>query len=546
MCYLFVHIQNYCVNLQPCQGGNISSKLYLRKGSSGNIYKTIMKILFIHPPIVKPSEPPAGIGRLSACLQTHGVEHDVIDANLEGLHFLLSQSAQKEQTDRWSKRACKNLEANLAALRNIHTFSNFSRYSRAVSDISHVLQLSGQPFGANLSLADYTHTRLSPAKTADLMYAAEHPEENPYYPYFRPRLSEALDRSPDFVGFSLNYLSQALCTLAMIGFIKKMSPRQKILLGGSLATSWVKITGRHDLFTGLVDEIVSGAGEERLLELARVKSRDEGAFTDYSLLRTNRYLSPGFVLPYSASRGCWWRRCAFCPEKAEENPYRPIPAGQVTEELQELVLRTQPSLLHLLDSSISPAVLSALVNRPPGTPWYGFARVTKHLADKSFCRALKASGCVMLKLGIESGDQRVLDALDKGIDLNCVSAVLRHLKAAGIAVYGYFLFGTPPEDEAAALQTLDFISKNAECLTYLNLAIFNLPALSLEAQSLDTRDFYEGDLSLYKDFRHPKGWQRHNIRIFLDKKLKKHAAIAPAIRRTPEFFTSNHAPFFHF
>ncbi len=49
----------------------------------------------------------------------------------------------------------------------------------------------------------------------------------------------------------------------------------------------------------------------------------------------------------------------------------------------------------------------------------------------------------MLKLGIESGDQDVLDQLNKGIDLSTVSAVLKSLKKAGIAAYCYFLFGTP-------------------------------------------------------------------------------------------------------
>ncbi|MFO7569695.1 MAG: radical SAM protein, partial [Smithellaceae bacterium] len=152
----------------------------------------------------------------------------------------------------------------------------------------------------------------------------------------------------------------------------------------------------------------------------------------------------------------------------------------------------------------------------------------------------------MLKLGIESGDQQVLDALHKGMDLPMASAALRALKQAGIATYCYFLFGTPPENETSALETLDFICRHTDCIDFLNLAIFNLPAGSAEAQELSTSDFYAGDLSLYKGFHHPKGWQRQNVRHFLDKTLKKHPAIAPIIRRGPAFFTSNHAPFFTF
>jgi radical SAM superfamily enzyme YgiQ (UPF0313 family) len=381
-------------------------------------------------------------------------------------------------------------------------------------------------------------------KSGDLIRAAEKPEANPFYPYFSERLTQTLAESPELIGFSLNYLSQALCTMAMIGFIKRISPSQKIILGGSLTTSWARITCRNDLFPGLVDQVVAGAGEEKLLRLLGIKDIRSSASTDYHLLMAYRYLSPGFILPYSAARGCWWRRCAFCPEKAEGNPYLPQPVACATEELKILTEQTKPSLIHLLDSSVAPALSQALTGQPPGAPWYGFSRVTQHLADEDFCRALKSSGCVMLKLGIESGDQSVLDSLNKGIDLQTVSAALRALTKAGIATYCYFLFGTPPESEAGAMKTLNFVSRHADCIDFLNLAIFNLPATSVEAQSLATEDFYEGNLSLYKSFHHPLGWQRQNVRNFLTKTFKKHPAVAPIVRRTPEFFTSNHAPFF--
>lgn len=506
-----------------------------------------MKIILIHPPLAKASEPPAGIARLSACLQANSVEHQAIDANLEGMLYLLRTAAgEGAPSDKWSVRACKNLESNLGALRSLSTFGNKSRYSRVVVDINHVLSLAGKPFGARLSLADYTDGKKSPVKSDDLWEAAEHPEDNPFYPYFSQRLAQVMADSPDFIGFSLNYLSQALCALAMIGFVKKNHPRQNIILGGSLTTSWTQITGRTDLFPGLVEKVVAGAGEEKLLELLGVKSIPVASTTDYRLFAENYYLSPGFVLPYSAASGCWWRQCSFCPEKTEDNPYRPQSVASVTQELPLLVRRHDASLIHLLDSAIGPTLLKALAKQPPDAPWYGFARVTRHLADEDFCRALKKSGCVMLKLGIESGDQDVLDNLHKGINLQTVSAALKALHKAGIATYCYFLFGTPAETATAAEKTLDFVCRHSESISYLNLAIFNLPAKSEEAQSLAVHDFYEGDLSLYQSFAHPAGWNRADVRNFLEKTFKKHPAILPILRRTPEFFTSNHAPFFTF
>ncbi len=150
----------------------------------------------------------------------------------------------------------------------------------------------------------------------------------------------------------------------------------------------------------------------------------------------------------------------------------------------------------------------------------------------------------MLKLGIESGDQNVLDQLHKGIDLLTASVVLKNLKKAGIATYCYFLFGTPPENENSAIKTMNFMADHHDCIDFLNLAIFNLPVRSVESDNLATHDFYAGDLSLYRNFKHPLGWHRPAVRRFLESVLKKHPAISLILKRNPVFFTSNHAPFF--
>ena len=504
-----------------------------------------LKIILIHPPVSKPAEPPAGVAKLAGCLQANDITHRIIDANLEGILYLLVNSAQETSaTDRWMARARKHLGANLAAVRNSKIYHNHSRYQRTVTDINHLLNAAGKTYNVDLTLADYRDSKLTPVTSGDLICAAEKPDGNPFYPYFSARLLGALKTEPEFIGFSLNYLSQALTTFAMIGYIKMENPRQKIILGGSLVTSWIRLGAQRNIFRSLVDEMVAGAGEQKLLELLGVKEGLINCPPDYSGLPLDQYLSPGGILPYNTARGCYWHNCAFCPEKAEENPYLPLPISHVARDLRALTLQIKPSLIHILDNAISPAQLKSLAQNPPGAPWYGFTRVTTHLTDIDFCLSLKNSGCVMLKLGIESGDQDVLDQLNKGIDLLTASAVLQALKKAGIATYIYLLFGTPPETEDKAMKTLDFVVAHHDCISFLNLAIFNLPAGSVEAQNLVTQDFYEGDLSLYKDFDHPLGWQRAAVRKFLEKTFKKHSAVVEILKRTPEFFTSNHAPFF--
>lgn len=539
-------------------------------------------VLLLNPPVVKPSEPPPGLARLAGALHHFGIPCKVVDLNIEGLFSLMD--TPRVDSDRWTQRSFRNRLTNLDALRGPDLYRNFDRYHRSVMDLNRVIGKTPASSGFHLTLVNFQHCILSPVNSRDLLRAAEVPEENPFFPYFELRLTTLIgDENPTIVGLSLNFLSQALCTFALIGLLRGRFPGLSLVLGGGLVTSWVRRPGWKNPFSGLVDHLVAGPGELALLSFAglqhaeerhfipnfddattpfRDTGKDSGGdsglqhptpgtfhpslFTPHALRLTPRspYLAPGFVLPYSAAGGCYWNRCAFCPERAEANPYLPIPVDRVVTQLQVLAQTTTPVLIHLLDNALSPPLLKALATNPMGVPWYGFARITEQFVDEDFCRALQHSGCVMLQLGVESGDQGVLDHEGKGIDLSVVARALKNLRTAGIATYVYLLFGTPSETIVEARKTLQFTVAHAAEIGFLNLAVFNLPIYGPETDKLRTRMHYEGDLSLYVGFDHPRGWHRAQVRQFLDKEFKRHPAVAPIIRRDPPFFTSNHAPFF--
>jgi hypothetical protein len=529
-------------------------------------------ILLIHPPVSKPGEPPAGIARLSGLLDRAGIGHRLLDANIEGLlHLARTPLPAQRGEDTWTKRAVRDLERNLASLKGPDLYRNIDRYCRAVRDLERVLG-RGTPTGTAVGLANFRQQGLLPVRSRDLLFAAEHPEQNPFYPYFRTRLLSLFrQKEPRIAGLSVNYLSQALCAFSMAGFLRREFPGLQVILGGGLVTSWLKNPCWENRFSGLVDRFVSGPGEDELLRIASASRTAAGtpgagdaslppderprrrscawpgpevSRPDYAGLPLDRYLSPGFILPYSASAGCYWNRCAFCPEKAEGNPYRPVPAREAVSDLAALSEQTAPVLMHLLDNAVSPALLDALCAQPPGPPWYGFARVDRRLGDPDFCRALKRAGCVLLKLGIESGDPAVLQALHKGATVEEASAALTSLKQAGIATYVYLLFGTPEETESSARKTLSFTVGHGDRIDFLNLAIFNMPVCGRAEPEIETSEFYEGDLSLYTGFSHPSGWDRKRVRLFLDREFKRHPAVSAILKNDPPVFTSNHAPFF--
>jgi hypothetical protein len=501
-------------------------------------------MLLIHPPVSKPSEPPPGAARLAGALRQSHLPCSVWDANLECLYWLLHQ--EPISSDTWTSRARRHLNAHLDLLRSRAGYVHFDRYKKAVGDLNRLLERAVSVEAVRLGFSNYQHSEWSPVRSADLLRAAELPEANPFFPFFCEQLKSRIEGEEDgSVGFSLNFLSQALTTFAMIGFLRREAPSVRVAVGGGLVTSWMRRPDWRNPFGGLADVWVDGPGEERLLTYLSVDHGTTGHVTpDYSSFPLQDYLSPGVILPYSTSTGCYWNRCSFCPERAEGNPYVPIGSDRVLSDLELLVATTDPMLIHFVDSALSPSLLERICLRPVGVPWHGFARITKHLTDAAFCRDLRRSGCVMLELGVESGSQEVLDRVGKGVRVEEASQALRCLRDAGIATYVYLLFGTPSETLEEARHTLDFTAKHSDCIDFLNLAIFNLPTHGEGVQTLETRIHYEGDLSLYTGFNHPRGWSRARVRQFIDKEFKRHPSIRAILRRDPPHFTSNHAPFF--
>jgi len=498
-------------------------------------------MLLIFPPLAKACEPPAGIPRLAGFLRANNQSCSLWDANLEGQLYLLG--IKQSPVDTWSKRAWKNLQTNLAALQNPSLYQNYDRYQRCVRDVNRALSQSCTGSDITINLADFQDTTLSPHQSKDLLHAAKEFQKNIFFPFYQKQLPSLLAANTDqWIGISLNYLSQALPTFALVGYLKKEYPQLKLVVGGGLITSWLRSPGWINPFAQLFDTMIAGQGELPLLKLLTQPETPDPIYhrPEYSDLPLTQYLAPGLILPYSASTGCYWNRCSFCPEKAEGSPYDKLSSDQVMTDLEKLTETLKPRLIHMLDNAVAPSLMRRMIQAPLGVDWYGFARVTQELGEQGFCNDLRKSGCVMLKLGIESGSQKVLDVMDKGIDLHLVEKALAALHQAGIATYVYLLFGTPSETIVEARQTLTFTARNAYAITYLNLAVFNLPKNSAETSTLAIKDFSSGDLGLYYDFHHPTGWNRKEVRNLIANEFKTYPAIRPILQRDPPFFTSNH------
>jgi anaerobic magnesium-protoporphyrin IX monomethyl ester cyclase len=81
------------------------------------------------------------------------------------------------------------------------------------------------------------------------------------------------------------------------------------------------------------------------------------------------------------------------------------------------------------------------------------------MVDKSLLKKLKSAGLNTLYYGVESGSQRILDLMKKGITLKQAETAVRSAKDVGIEVLTSYILGFPGETRKEMDETIDFSIK---------------------------------------------------------------------------------------
>ena len=171
------------------------------------------------------------------------------------------------------------------------------------------------------------------------------------------------------------------------------------------------------------------------------------------------------VAPIVTTRGCPFN-CAFCASKCIwQHKLRFRSAKNLVDEIELLVNEYSVRELHFEDDNFTAnrehalSICNEIVKRKLDITWACPNGVRIDELDQELLIRMKESGCYLLAFGIESGSQKILDGVNKKLDINMVQEVIRMVKDVGITTWGFFIIGLPGETKETARETIEFAKK---------------------------------------------------------------------------------------
>ena len=154
--------------------------------------------------------------------------------------------------------------------------------------------------------------------------------------------------------------------------------------------------------------------------------------------------------------------------------------------------------------------------------WHGNARIHPRM-DRPYLDRLAAAGLTGLLYGVESGSDKILRRMKKGVRAADIPRVLRDTHDAGIWTHGFFILGFPGETDSEALQTVDLLLDRLEDLDSLVFHDFNLPSELAEYVNFSGRvamddplALVNGDLHLQSNVAAVRPWLQDFLARFLE------------------------------
>lgn len=345
--------------------------------------------------------------------------------------------------------------------------------------------------------------------SSEVLEAVEDTQVNVYRDVFEHILKPAIvAEKPDIIGISIVLRQQLFSTMTFCALIKEQFPNIHVTIGGNTVTRLRdELPQARNLFA-LFDSAVMFEGETAFLHLIEAVGTERdfseipnlmyqdasGIHTtsvtssekmaalpppDFDGLPLEKYFVPEPVLPYLATRGCYWGRCEFCDHgEGYTAGYRTKKVDQIIEEIRHLRDKYHTHHFHFTDESYPPALFRKLTHKLNehnlNIDWTTHIRFEKSLLDDEVWEQAEKSGCKFIHMGYESGSERVLQLMDKATTTDVIQRSLELSSKHGVWNHVMGFFGFPGETYEDAKFSMQFLEDNKEHVHSIGFGTFDL------------------------------------------------------------------------
>ena len=320
--------------------------------------------------------------------------------------------------------------------------------------------------------------------------------------FFNQAIEEIIKAKPKVIGFTVYWTNTAL-VLWMKKILKERLPDTIFIAGGPSSQSDaehlrnnfdVTVVGEAEkIIVSLLDSIEDGTLDKTTFPLKLTQPFNERIdlnihpIPNYSDFDTNDYKIPNGMIS-EFSRGCV-AKCTFCEETHFWN-FRQRGYLSLVDELEHLNKQFGFNGVWFVDSLVNGSIkelrafAEEVVNRNLKIQWFGFARHDGRM-DLEYLKLLKASGCVALQYGSESGSNKVLIDINKRVTREEMEQNFIDGRIAGVDANTSWVIGFPTEEINDFIDTITLIwrNRNTSIANIISSTRFHLGSQTIVGQN---------------------------------------------------------------
>jgi radical SAM superfamily enzyme YgiQ (UPF0313 family) len=250
---------------------------------------------------------------------------------------------------------------------------------------------------------------------------------------------------------------------------KALNPNIRTVFGG-----WHPTALPHEcLSEACIDQVVVGEGEKAFLQIINGEQSEiiygspfdlNSVFPDRELIKNNRTIDLAErmigkrVTSVQSIRVCPFV-CTFCSERnitgrfhKTNNPLRERDPKHIIEELRWLKATYNLNYFKFVDATWNTSTRKVIefceekIRSGLKIEWE--ANVHCSFVSEEMLKIMKRANCNQINAGVESGSQKILKNMKKGLKLESIRDTFSWSKKLGLERRGYFIMGFPDETEA--------------------------------------------------------------------------------------------------